>query len=528
MTGPQTHVSAVVVGAGHNGLICAAYLARQGHDVVLLEARPTVGGLASTVSDLGARFNICNCDHTMIRANPLIEELDLGTHGLRYLEQEPSFINMSWSEDAPWIHFYDVEQTLDGLARTRPRQVDGYRRYIKAATPVADLLVEVAAVRPTTPALVKTILRRRARGARTMLRWSRLSVLDVLREYFTDESLIMPAISVGPTVWGVPPDTPTTGLAAASYALRHRVRVGRPEGGSGALTDSICQAFTTAGGQIRCNSKVSSLLIEDGTAAGVALEDGEVIRAKVIIAACDPRIVLGEWVDDEPRRARGVTAKWRNAPVTDGYESKIDAVVDMLPRYHPLDAISDQLDGLDPLEPTSIISPTLADLQDAHRLLARGEVSPKLTLLVNFPSVLDETMRTKEGHHVMSLEALFTPYALEGGWAGSNEPQRWMELWAGFVQPDYLGHVVASRAMTPDRYEAEFNMHRGHTPSFGGSPIAALLGRNRELTRYRSPVEGLLLTGAGTYPGAGIWGASGRNAASVANQKLASSGRFRS
>lgn len=520
MARPRTDAAAVVIGAGHNGLICAAYLARQGHEVVLLEARSTVGGLASTVSDLGARFNICNCDHTMIRANPLIEELDLGAHGLRYLEQEPSFINMSWSEETPWIHFHDVEQTIDGLAMTRPSQASRYRRYMLDAAPVADLLLEIAAVKPTTPALVKTILRRRAKGARTMLRWSRLSVLDVLRGYFNEESLIMPAVSVGPTVWGVPPDAPTTGLAAASYALRHRVRVGRPEGGSGALTDSILKSFTAAGGQLRCDCKVSGLVIENGAAAGVILDDGEAIRANIVVAACDPRIVLGEWVMGEPRRARAVTAKWRNAPVRDGYESKVDAVVDSLPQYRSLDAISDQLEDLDPLQPTSIISPRLADLEEAHRLLPLGKVSPKPTLLVNFPSVLDQTMRTDQGHDIMSLEALFTPYAVEGGWADSEEPQRWMELWAGLVQPDYLDHVVASRVMTPDRYETEFNLHRGHTPSYGGSPVAALVGRNRELTRYSSPIEGLLLTGAGTYPGAGIWGASGRNAASVANRRL--------
>jgi len=511
-------VSVVVVGAGHNGLICAAYLARAGHDVLLLEARSQVGGLASTVTDLGARFNICNCDHTMIRANPLIHELELDTHGLHYLEQEPSFINMSWADETPWLHYHSIDRTLDGLADTRPEQADQYRRYLAAAAPVADLLVELAAVQPTAVSLVRTVLRRRAKGAATLLRWSRRSVLDVMNEFFDDETMIMPAVSMGPTVWGVPPDAPGTGLAAVGYAMRHRVHVGRPRGGSGALTDAVQSAFTTSGGTVQCNARVARVIIEDGKASGVELDNGDIISAQLVVAACDPRVALGEWVTGEPQRARKMTARWRNEAVADGYESKIDAVVNSLPRYTALDAISSQLADVDALEPTAIISPTLAQLNDAHRLLTKGEVAERPTMLVNFPSVLDPEMMTEKGHHIMSLEALYTPYALAGGWAESSEPQRWLEAWANLVQPGYLNHIVDSRVMTPDRYETDFEMHRGHTPSYGGSPLSALMGRNRELTRYRTRIDGLVMTGAGTYPGAGIWGASGRNAAHVANK----------
>jgi phytoene dehydrogenase-like protein len=121
---------------------------------------------------------------------------------------------------------------------------------------------------------------------------------------------------------------------------------------------------------------------------------------------------------------------------------------------------------------------------------------------------------------VLSLEALFTPYGIAGGWAGSGEPRRWLEQWATLVEPGYLDAVVAMRAMTPDRYEAEFQMHRGHTPAYAASPLATLVGRQRELSRYETPVKGLFLTGAGTFPGAGIWGASGRNAALVVADRL--------
>jgi phytoene dehydrogenase-like protein len=142
-------------------------------------------------------------------------------------------------------------------------------------------------------------------------------------------------------------------------------------------------------------------------------------------------------------------------------------------------------------------------------------------LFANVPSALDPTMRVGSDH-VLSLEVLFTPYALEGGWADSGEPERWLECFGGLVQPGFLDGVRRWRAMTPDRYEAEFHLPRGHAASFAGGPLAALQGRPPELTRYETPVGGLYLTGAATFPGAGVWGAPGRNAATVILQRSCS------
>jgi phytoene dehydrogenase-like protein len=132
----------------------------------------------------------------------------------------------------------------------------------------------------------------------------------------------------------------------------------------------------------------------------------------------------------------------------------------------------------------------------------------------NTPSVLDLMMRAG-ADHVFSLEVLFTPYRLPGGWTGSPEPQRWLDVFSTLVEPGFLDGVRRWRAMTPEAYEREFFMPRGYATSFAGGPLAALLGRERELTRYETPVKGLYLTGAATFPGAGVWGASGRNAATV-------------
>lgn len=509
----------IVVGAGHNGLICAAYLARAGIETILVDARDSVGGCASTEHALGARFNICNCDHGLVRAMPVIDELDLAGHGLEYLENDVGFVYSFHDGSHPWLQFHDVERTLDSIAASHPSQVDGYRRYLDDALPIARLVVDMARRVPSAPRFAAGALSRRAAGVRRLLDWSRRSVDDVFADYFDDWRITMPAISIGPTVWGVPPETPGTGLAAAGYATRHVVKTGRPRGGSGALTDAIRDSFLAAGGTLRCGSRVAGLEVVDGSVAAVRLADGSRLHADVVVAACDPQRVFVDWIDEVPPAARRMVERWRAHPVHDGYESKIDAVLTGLPTPRVAERVHATHPGAELLGPTTVVSPSRAQLAEAFALRDAGRVAPEPTLLVNMPSVLDPSMAAP-GEHILSIEVLFTPYALEGGWPGSAEPARWLELWASTMEPGALDLVDRWRAMTPDRYEAEFSMHRGHTPAFASSPLHSLLGRDHELTRYRTPISGLYLSGAATFPGAGVFGASGRNAAAVVRGDL--------
>ena len=526
----------IVVGGGHNGLVCAVYLARAKAKTLLLEARSSVGGCASTVADLGARFNICSCDHTWVRAMPFYEELRLEKHGLRYLEADPAHVYISYPEargsgaggahrrqaldvsppgSAPWMFFNDIERTVESIALNRPEESAAYKRYLADAAPVAELVLELGTGVATTPRMLSALLRRRARGAARLLRWSRSSAAAVLGSYFSDEALIMPAFSTGPTVWGVSPEAPGTGLAGVLYALRHLVKTGRPVGGSGTFTDALASALVAAGGRVRCGALVTELIV-DSAVRGVRLVDGEEITAPAVVAACDPAVVSSQWLNAPPSRAaKRFVAKSRAAPPAEGYESKIDAVIRDLPRYSALEdwGLLGLFDGADPNDSNYIVSPSRAELVEAHRLRAQGAVAERPTLIANVPSVLDESMRSSDGLHVMSLEVLFTPYSGGSGWARSSEPERWLEVWAGLLQPGFLGSLDRWRAMTPDRYEREFFLRKGYVPSYGGSPAASMLGLRRGLSRHRAPVSGLFLSGGGTYPGAGIWGASGRNTA---------------
>jgi len=515
---------AIVVGGGHNGLTCAAYLARAGVRVLVLEARDTVGGCASSVDGPdGARFNVCNCDHALVRATGVIDELDLASHGLRYLDMEPGQLAVPWDGSAPWLLFHDVERTLQSLALTHPDQVAGYRRYVADLLPAARLVLAMTTGVPTARGVAGRVARHRGRGVRALLRLSRSSAADVLRSYFDAEALLGSPATTGPAVWGLTPETPGTGLGALGYALRHAVPVGRPAGGSGALTEAMARAVRAAGGEIRTGVRVAAIRATGGTTRGVTLTDGDRIDAPVVVSSGDPRATVVDLLEDPPQGASDLVRRWRGREGGEGYESKIDAVVDVLPRPRGLtDEYLTALGVDDPLSATLVLSPALDAFSDAERAARDGLVGSRPPMLANVPSVLDPSVAPARGGHVFSLEVLFTPYALRDGWADSREPERWLEAFATRMEPGFLGGVRSWRNVGPEDYERDFSLPRGYASSYGGGPFAALVGRDRELTRYATPVPGLFLTGAGTFPGAGVSGAPGRNAAGVV---LAATGR---
>ncbi len=238
---------------------------------------------------------------------------------------------------------------------------------------------------------------------------------------------------------------------------------------------------------------------------GVRLADGTEITAPVVVSAADPRRTFVEWLRHPPPGTASLVERWRRAPTEDGYESKIDAVLTEMPVFRALDHAP---------AATLTLVPTLTEMDEAARLMPSGRVIERPGMFINVPSAIDPSLAPR-GRHVFSLEVLLTPYRHPGGWPASSEPRRWLELVAARCENDFLGSIEAHRVMTPDVYERQFHLPRGHATSFAGGPLAALRNKDPELTKYETAVRGLYLTGAATFPGAGIWGASGRNCATV-------------
>lgn len=497
---------AIVVGGGHNGLVCAAYLARGGLRTLLVEARHDVGGTAASESFGGGMVNICNCDHITFRTTPVMDELRLADHGLRYLDLEPATVNSAWSGGPAWSIHHDVEQTIASLAATYPDEVDGYRRYLKAALPAVRLVFDAANDPPSIRGVARKVVARRGHGAATLLRWSRRSAADVLRSFFHTDALLGPAVVMGPMVWGISPETPGSGLGALTYAIRHVGTLGRPVGGSGMVPTTLRAAFEHHGGEVRTSARVAAITCEGERVRGISLDDGTEITAQVVVSACNPHDTFLAWLRNPPPQAREMVRRWAAIPAGKGYESKIDAIIDSPPR---LLALGDRPDDI---ASTVVIAPSLGDIHCGAEMMARGQVLRRPGLMVNVPSLVDPTV-APPGKHVLSIEALYTPYDFTGGWASSTEPQRWLETLATVAEPGLMESLGEWRAMTPDRYEHDFHLPAGHSGSFAGGPLAALHNANPELVRYSTAVRGLYLTGAATFPGAGVWGASGRNAA---------------
>ena len=503
---------AIVIGGGHNGLVCAAYLAKAGQKVLVVEARGEVGGTASSETYSGITVNICNCDHLTFRTTGVMDDLNLARHGLKYLDVDPTQMATSWHDRRIWPHFRDVNRTLEVVERFFKQDVDGYRAYLRDALPIAEMIIDAASQPPTRRSLVGKVIKRRGKGVTTMLRWSKLSAAQVLQKYFKSESLIGPALVTGPTVWGVSPHTPGTGLGALTYALRHSSKVGRPVGGSGMVPLSLRRSIESNDGVVMTSTRVSQILCEGPRVRGVALANGTEIFADCVVSACNPHDTFLKWLKNPPSSAKQVIDRWRATPHYEGYESKIDARVTKLPRYRDLDSkLFDDL-GVDPLTATLVVAPTTQDLHRGFEMISRGEILDQPAMLVNLPSVLDASM-TNATDHVFSLEALFTPYSFKGGWTSNAEPSRWLERFSHLVEPGFIDSIADWRCVTPAHYESDFFLPKGHATSFAGGPLAALLNSQPELTRYRTPIKGLFLTGAATFPGAGVWGASGKNAA---------------
>jgi len=506
---PDTDVDAVVIGAGHNGLVTAAYLARAGLSTLLVEARKQVGGTAASEPFAGATVNICNCDHLTFRTTPVIEELGLVEHGLEYLDVEPAQHNMTWSsttEGIGWSTHYDLDATLDEIGRVSPGDVEGYRRYAKAAIPAVRLILEAAAEPPTLTGLARIAAQQKFAGTPTLLRWSRRSTADVLREFFKSEILRGPGAMTGPMVWGISPELDGSGLGALTHAMRHVAKVGRPIGGSGRVPAALLAAFEAAGGTVRTGTRVVEICCTGDAVSGVRLDDGSLVSARTVVSACNPHDTFLRWLKHPPPVARDLIRRWEAMPHADGYESKLDVVLTEAPRLKHSDRT---------LGPTTVIAPDLASIHYGWKLMQRGRVLDRPGLFVNVPTLLDSSM-APAGRHVLSIEALFTPFALRGKWTDSVEPHRWLEAFADLCEPGLMESIVDWRAMTPDRYESEFHLPAGHAASFAGGPLAALRNPNPEMTKYETAIHGLYLTGAATFPGAGVWGASGRNCATVA------------
>jgi phytoene dehydrogenase-like protein len=508
----------VVIGAGHNGLICAAYLARAGLRVQVVERRQIAGGCAATEEMApGVRISRCFCDHLTLHTTPIPTELELERYGLENLSADPFHYAPS-DGDEGLVFWKDLERTTDAIAERNPKDARAYRRFVREWGKLFESLQPVLLGSPR-PAAVGRRMAKRPRHALGVLsklpllqRASKASLKSLLDETFEDPHLkgVLAFITAG--MAGLSPSAPQSALLAFSAVLPHRVGVRRPRGGSGGLIRALVACLEHHGGTVRTGAAAERIEVTNSTVRAVRLADGEEISARLVVAACDPLTTFQRLLDPDvvPEAIRVALSKVR---VANGFAMKVEYLIDGLPEWAPHRSIT----AAEQAAATKLICPSIDYLEAAYTeyLEKRNPGAP--ALLVGTASAMDPGL-VPANHHLLTVETRYSPYELERNqrWSSirDTEARRYLQLLQPFLAADLRTAVQLTIPQTPEDLERDLGLPRGHITHLDVSPEQMLHRRPiPQLSGYRTPLRGLYLTGAGTHPGGSIWGAPGYNAA---------------
>ena len=512
-----------MIGGGHNGLVTAAYLARAGLRTAVFERRGVVGG-ACVTEECWPGFRVSRAAYVAGLLRPsVLRELDLARHGLRLLRRDPSSFT-PLPDGRGLLLSSDPAATRAEIARFSAGDAERYPAYTAFLDRIARALEPLLDVPPPDPGrprlrdlraiarLSAGLLRCRkdlARAAALLLGAAR----PALEAWFESEPLrgtLATDAVIG--AWAAP-STPGTG-----YVLFHHV-MGETNGergvwayvagGMGCLAEAIAGAARAAGAEIRTDAPVARVAVAGGRARGVVLDDGSEIASRVVVSGADPRVTLlgltgREHLPDDVARELALL-DFRSGSL------KINLALDGLPRFRG------RADGPGPEHRGTIHvgASTLDELDAAFAAAERGALPDRPMIELTIPSVLDPDL-APAGCHVASLFVQYAPYELgDGGWDASREAfaDRALAL-VDEVAPGFSASVLHREVLAPPDLERVFGLTGGNI--FHGAMSLDRLLFMRPMpgwSRYRTPVDGLYLCGAGTHPGGGVMGACGRNAA---------------
>ena len=512
---------AIVVGGGHNGLVCAAYLARAGKKVLVLERRERVGGAAMSEEVFpGFRFSVFSYVVSLLRPE-IFRELELPRHGLHVLPLESTITPLPNGDYLG--QWNDHDQNRRELARHSPRDAEAYDEFGRVLHLMARAVKPLLAMAPPDPAslapgnlleLVK--LRRYFRDLGTdnfhaLHKLLTMSAADYLDGWFECEVLKATKSASGIIGTMLGPRSPGTAYVLLHHYMGELDGVfrawGFAKGGNGSVSEAIAGAARAAGAEIRCSSSVEKVLVSGGRATGVVLEGGEEIRAHIVVSGADPRRTFLGLVGEKELPGDFVAAirrfKFR------GSSAKVNLALGELPRFTCLPEPGAHLRG------AFSISPSVDYLERAYDDAKYGEISRRPYMDIIIPSMLDPGM-APPGKHVMSIFVQYAPYHLNGGWTDARREalgDAVIDTLAEYA-PNIRSAILHRQVVTPADIERIVGLTEGNI--FQGELSLQQMFFLRPApawARYRTPIDGLWQCGAGTHPGGGVMGASGRNAA---------------
>jgi len=516
----------VVIGGGHNGLVCAAYLARAGAKVTLLERREQLGGACST-EELWPGYRISRGAYVVSLLRPqIVRELSLERRGLELLPRSPaSFTPLE--DGRSLVLGSDPQQNAREIARFSKRDAEQFPRYeafleqvAAAFEPLLDIpppawpLRQLRDLRPWGVALRSAFKLRSQlpQATRALLAPAR----ELLCEWFESEPL-RATLATDATIGAfAAPSTPGTG-----YVLFHHVMGSTGgargvwayvRGGMGVLSDVLADAAREAGTAIRTGTRVEELLLLRGQTSGVVLDGGETISADLVVSCIDPAATCS-LLRDRAQLPAGFEEFDRALAQLD-YRSpvvKLNLALNQAPRFRVNDRDEAPLCGT-----IHIGSPTLESIEAAYLSACNGEVPERPIVELTIPSSVDGSL-APPGHHVASIFAQYAPIL-------PSDDERWPDVrdrlrdraiaLVDELAPGFSASIEHVEALAAPDLERVFGLTGGNIFHGAMNPDRLFLMRPAPgFSQYRTPIRGLYLGGAGTHPGGGVMGACGRNAA---------------
>ena len=526
---PKSHqydYDAIVIGGGHNGLVTAAYLAKAGRKVLVLERRSIVGGAAVTEAfEEAPDFKFSSCADGMGQLSPeIIKDLNLDQHGLEILPADPAIF--APQPDGTYLTIWrDMAQTVKEIERFSPKDAARYPEFITLVGKVSSLVGALMSLTPPhlpkpAAADLKELLKLlgparklKKKDIHDTLRILPMSVHDLINEWFESEALrgLIAARGVTGITWG-------PRAAGTAYTLLYACAghggdafgsSGLIKGGMGALTQAMARAAQHYGAKLRTGVEVAEVIIEAGRTTGVVLATGEKISAAAIISNADPRTTFLKLVDPQhldPFFIQQVqNIKFR------GSGARVHLALNELPRFTALNGG----DSRRYLQGRIQIAPGVDYVERAFDAAKYGDYSRQPYLEVRIPSLSDPTL-APPGKHVMSIYVQYAPYHLrKGNWNDERKglAEVVIETLAHYA-PNLKEAILHTKVLTPLDLETIYGLPEGN-PNHGEMTLDQFLYMRPVpgWAQYRTPIQGLYMCGAGTHPGGGVTGLPGKNAA---------------
>jgi len=521
-----TKYDSVIIGGGHNGLVAAAYLARSGRKVLVLERRELLGGCAVT-EEIWPGYRVSTAAYlTSLLQERIVQELELARYGYQVDAKDPAFFS-AFPDGRHFFMWQDRAKTLAEIAKFSRHDADVYPAYEeqleRLSQVVEGLLLTTPPPFPLRASDLVDYLRlagkMRKLGPRDLVALVKIftqSAAEFLDEWFQSEEVKVTLATDGVIGANGGPRSPGTAYILLHHCMGgvggHRGLWGFVRGGMGAVPEAIAASARAKGVEIRVNAPVAKVLVRDGRARGVVLESGEEIAAATVASNLDPKLTFLRLLDPKDLDAEFVRAI-RNFRI-EGTSCKINLALNGLPEFtaYPGGAPS----GPGPHHKATMhICPSIDYVERAWDDAKYGRASQRPLLELTIPTMYDASL-APPGKHIMGIFLQYAPYTLrEGTWDELREPfgDRVISLIEEYA-PNIRQIVEHRQVLSPLDLERRFGITGGNI--FHGEMSLDQMFAMRPVAgwaRYRTPISSLYLCGSGAHPGGGVMGAPGFNCA---------------